>query len=263
MHEVRAVVAAGVPGAGANAHLAEGAVPVQIIVNENRLDFRVATPDPVEQFPVTDMPEIALLTRVTEPASIIAVGSGEHQRRKLALLGALVDFLHEPTRVHAGELCARQLAVADHDDDFLILKAGDVRPVADFFPAHRLQRLDISAVHQHVTITESPERRNQLHAKAQLRRPEALKVRPPEQVPANAQPTSQVFFPICRRDEREHRMVITRAQRFKDTAILEMPEQVTTFDDAIHALLKRRGRKRLQERPRKAQMDPGYVLVFP
>src|SRR5258706_1836125 len=42
-----------------------------------------------------------------------------------------------------------------------------------------------------------------------------------------------------------------------------MPEEVTAFDDPMNALLERRGRKRLKERPRKAQMDPGHVLVFP
>src|SRR6266536_1255814 len=96
---------AGVPGAGANAHFAAGAVP-----------------DPFDQFPITDVPEIALLTRVAEPASVVAVGGGEDQGRKLAMLGALVDFLHEPARVHAGELRIGKLAVADDDDDFLILK---------------------------------------------------------------------------------------------------------------------------------------------
>src|SRR6266550_4469820 len=137
---------AGVPSAGANAHLAAGAVSVQIIVNEDRLDFRVAAPDPVEQFLVTDVPEIALLTGVAEPASVVAIGGGENQGWKVAVLGALVDFLHEPARVHARELGVGQLAVADHNDDLLILKASDMGPVADFLPAHRLQRFDIAAV---------------------------------------------------------------------------------------------------------------------
>src|SRR5438045_8734440 len=118
---------AGVPCAGANAHFAAGAVAVQIIVNEDRLDFRVAAADPVEQLPVADVPEIALLTGVAEPASVVTIGGGEHQGRKLAMPGALVDFLHEPARVHARELGVGQLAVADHDDYFLILKAGYVR----------------------------------------------------------------------------------------------------------------------------------------
>src|SRR5262249_43939544 len=147
LHEVRAVMPAGVPGAGADTHLAPRAVSVQIIVNESRLDFRVAAPNPVEQFPVTDLPEIALRTRVPEPAAIVAIRGREDQRWKLAMLGALVDLLHEPARVHAGELGVRQLAVADDDDDFLVLEAGEMRPVADFLPAHRLERFDITAVH--------------------------------------------------------------------------------------------------------------------
>src|ERR1051325_6704727 len=112
---------ASVPGAGADADFAARAEAVQIIVNEDRLDFRVAAPDPIEHFQVTNAPEIALLARIAEPAAIVAVGGGEDEGWKVAMLGALVDFLHEPARVHARELCVRQFTVANHDDDLLIM----------------------------------------------------------------------------------------------------------------------------------------------
>src|SRR5438093_8154812 len=109
---------AGVPSAGANAHLAAGAVSVQIIVNEDRLDFRVAAADPIEHFLVTDVPEIAFFTGVAEPASIVAIGGGENQGWKVAVPGALVNFLHETACVYASELGVGQVSVAYDDAEF-------------------------------------------------------------------------------------------------------------------------------------------------
>src|SRR6516162_5968786 len=106
------MVPAGVPGALTNIHMAVDTVLTQVIINKNGLDFRFFSPDQLEQRPVKNSPKIAFVTNVLEPTSVFTIAAGGYQGRKTAMLGALVNLLHEPPGIHPGFLRVGKFAVA-------------------------------------------------------------------------------------------------------------------------------------------------------
>src|SRR5689334_2971949 len=88
-------------------------------------------------------------------------------------------------------------------------------------------------------------------------------MRTAEQMAGESLPPAQLLFPIGRWNERQHGMIITCAQDLNDALVLQMPQQVATFDNAICTLLEIRIGQRLQQSPRKREVHAPELLIIP
>ena len=79
----------------------------------------------------------------------------------------------------------------------------------------------------------------------------------------NAEPAPQVFLAVCRRDQRQHRMVIAGAQDLEQLFVLEVPEECPAVDDAVDPFLESRVRQDFEQGAGQRKVDPREVLVPP
>src|SRR4026209_797244 len=138
-----------------------------------------------------------------------------------------------------------------------------MRTITNFFPAHGIERFHVLAIDDYVPVTETLEERNHFHAEPHFRRPESRKVCSPKQMPGNAQPAPKLFLPIRGRNEWQHRVVIARAENLSDAVVLQVPEQLPAFDDAMHTFLEIRPRERFQQGPRQRKVYARHILISP
>src|SRR5262245_51705897 len=130
LHEADAVMPTGVPGAGTYLNLTVGAESIQIVIDEDRTDLRFLTLHSFQQWAIQHAPEISFVRNIAEPTSVLSIGARRHERRKLAMFNSFVNFPHKPTMIGSCDLRVRQPAVAHHDDDFLAIASGNVRPIS-------------------------------------------------------------------------------------------------------------------------------------
>ena len=218
--EIPAMMRVRVPGPTPYRDPAMRAEPVQIVADEDRPQVRMAGTNFLQRFMIEVGPEVGLRSDVAEPAAVIAVGGGGHQRRKVAPLGAFVQLVIEPAVIHAGQLGVGQFTVADDDDDLFAAVLGDVRPVAQFLPMHRIHRVHVLTVHQNVTITGLFQVRDQPHIEAHFRRPEPVELGAPEQMAGDRLPAGDVFIPVRFGNQRQHRVIVTGAENLENLLVL-------------------------------------------
>src|SRR5690606_38994387 len=262
LHEAAPVVIARVPGAGVHPHAPASPVRVEILGEERRPEPSLPFANALEQRLIELAEEAPARRGVAEPPPVVAVAARGHERRKVAPLRALGNLLEEPVGIHAGLLSVRQLPIAHDDDDALSSVLRDVWPVAELLPAHRLEWFDVLAVHDHELVAETPEQRDELLGESELRRPEAPEPSP-EQVLADAPPALELQRPVRLRNQRQNGMVVRRPEDSDDGRILEVPEQVPAFDDAVDATLELGARQRPEHGPREAQVHFPAPLVAP
>ena len=247
--EIPAVMRVGVPGAAPDGDLAVRAEAVQILGDESRTQRRMAGADFLHRLTIEIGPEIGLIGDVAEPAAVVAVGGGGDQRRKIAPLGAFVQLVIEPAVVHAGQLRVGQIPVADDDHDLLAAVFGDVRPVAQFLPAHRVHGIDVLAIDHDIAVAGPLQVRDYPHVETHLRRPEAVELISPEYMAGDGMPAGDVFVPVGLRDQRQHRMVVAGAEDFEQTLVLQMPEQLAAIDHPVGTFLEARIGQGFQQCP--------------
>src|SRR5690348_8048372 len=90
-----------IPGSLLNINIALGAVQVEVFINKNRPNLRLVAPHPFQQRLVENTPKITFAIDVAEPAAVVAVRAGRHQRWKIAVASALMHLPHEPASVHS------------------------------------------------------------------------------------------------------------------------------------------------------------------
>ena len=73
----------------------------------------LVVPDPLQQVAVEDVPEVGLWRSIAEPSAVVSVGAGCHERREVAVPGALGHFMNEPARLHPCLLGVGQFTVPD------------------------------------------------------------------------------------------------------------------------------------------------------
>ena len=263
LQKIRAMMPAGIPCAGVDRHAAFRAVSPQVIADEHRPHGGRFLADALQQRAIKHVPEISFFGEIPKPAAVVAVRAGRDERREIAPFRALVHFVNKPAVIHPGFLRVGKLAVADDDSDLLAFVFGDMRAIADFFPAHRLIRLDVIAIHHDVLKAHAFQRGDHFHAEPHFRRPKAGELLAPERVAADAEPARGLLFPIGLRNKRKHGMIIARAEDFEQAGILQMPQQIAAFDKAVGSALKIRTRQRFQQRPRHRKMHAGDILILP
>ena len=177
LHEVLAMVPAGIPRCRGHSDLAVGTKAVQVVADEAGLNRACPVPGPLHQLSVEVAPEIGLPRRVAEPAAVVAIRACSHQRRKITPLGSLGQLSGKPVVFHTAFLGIGEVAVANDDHDLGAPVAGYVRPVAQFAPAHGIDRFDVVAVDQHITVAHVADERDQFHGEAHLGRPETAEAR--------------------------------------------------------------------------------------
>ena len=121
-------------------------------MNQGRMPPALVVPCPLQQVLVEDVPEVGFRRGVAEPAAVLPIGAGGHEGREGAVPGPLGHLVNEPARLHPRLLGVGELPVPYHDDDLFAAEPGDVRPVAEFVPAHGGDRFDVLAVDEHVAV---------------------------------------------------------------------------------------------------------------
>ena len=64
-------------------------------------------------------------------------------------------------------------------------------------------------------------------------------------------------------NQRQDRMVVAGAEDLDGPAVLQVPQQIAAFDDAVHPFLEIRPRQRLQQRSGKGKVHAPDILVRP
>src|SRR5690606_15665308 len=118
LHEFFAVVVVGVPGRRLHPDLAFGTVSIEVFVDEDRTNRRVAVAYGVHERAMECAP---MIVREAE-----TVESGRDEGG-LDALRACIDFGRERREVATRGQRDRELAVADDHDDLLSPEPGDVR----------------------------------------------------------------------------------------------------------------------------------------
>src|SRR6187402_2137068 len=93
-------------------------VTTEILTDMNGREAQRAGAVPVENGFVEETPEARLDLRGAKPTAVLTVRPGRHQSGKIAVLGALIDFVLKPARVEARKLRIGEFAVARYNDNF-------------------------------------------------------------------------------------------------------------------------------------------------
>src|SRR5215204_2301861 len=91
---------------------------LQILADVNRSEPQRARPMPFQYRSVEESPESTVDLGSSEPASILAIGPGRHQGRKIAKLGSFTDFVLKPAWIKPRQLGVGQLTIPRNDHDF-------------------------------------------------------------------------------------------------------------------------------------------------
>src|SRR6185369_16983886 len=93
-------------------NLTAGAVTGEVVVDEAGADaLALVVLDPLQQVAVEHVPEVGLWRSIAEPSAVVSVGTGSHERREVAVPGALGHFMNEPARLHPCLLGVEQFTV--------------------------------------------------------------------------------------------------------------------------------------------------------
>src|SRR5690606_15333737 len=76
-------------------------------------------------------------------------------------------------------------------------------------------------------------------------------------------PALELQRAIRLRDQREHRVIVRRPEDLEDASILEVPEQVSAFHDAVDPTLELRARQGLEQGSRETDVHLPEPLVRP